>query len=123
MNFLAVALGGALGALLRYGTVVLVGSFPALARWPWAVFAVNLLGALGVGALWGWVEARGMAELWRDALVFGLLGGFTTFSAFTWDALRMLSAGEWLRAATYIMGSVILCILLARLGWHLTRHA
>lgn len=123
MTALAIALGGALGAVLRYSLVLLVGAFPITARWPWAVFAANLIGALAVGLVWGYIEARGMTPLWRDALVYGVLGGFTTFSAFTWDVLRMFEAGEWLRALAYIMASVVLCIVLARWGWQLTRHA
>jgi len=118
MNILLVALGGAIGSVSRYlvGTVTLRLYGPAF---PWGTLAVNIVGSFAIGVLAELIARRFDAspEL-RLLLVTGFLGGFTTFSAFSLDAIVLLERGNLLLAAGYIAGSVVfsLCAVLAGLA-------
>lgn len=102
-NLFLVMAGGALGAGARY----LVGLSFAGARYPWGTLAVNLAGALAMGLLAGAV-ARGLAsEPARLLLGVGVLGGFTTFSAFSLELVTMAERGAALSAIGYALISVI----------------
>lgn len=104
-NFLLVALGGGLGAAGRYGVSLAMPLKPG--EWPWATFCINVAGSLLIGILAGWLSTRGEAgEPWRLFLGVGLLGGFTTFSAYSLETLRMIERGEWPAALLYVLGSV-----------------
>ena len=101
-----VMLGGAIGAGLRYG-VGLAAPRALGAEFPWATLIVNLLGGLAAGLLLGFLLARGeQADPWRLFLGVGLLGGFTTFSAFSAETAWMLQRGQFSAAALYILASV-----------------
>ena len=119
-QFLLVMLGGAIGAGLRH----LVGSF-ALARpgpgFPWGTLIVNLAGGLAMGALAGWFVRAGGNEPARLFLAVGILGGFTTFSAFSLETLLLLQRGEFAPAAAYVAASVVGSIALLFLGLWLMR--
>ncbi len=106
-----VAFGGALGAALRYLATLL---WPA----PWGVLAVNVAGSLAIGLLAGRLSPA-LAPL----LITGVLGGFTTFSAFSLDALRLVEGGRLGAAALYVGGSVGLSVLACALGLWLGRLA
>jgi CrcB protein len=104
---LLVALGGGLGAWLRFlaGRLVGAGTFPV------ATLTVNALGSLAMGLLAGWLARHGPAgalggEQWRLLLGVGLLGGFTTFSAFSLELALMLERGAMATAAGYALVSV-----------------
>ena len=85
-NFLLVALGGGLGAAGRYGVSLALPAKPG--EWPWATFSINVAGSLLIGLLAGWLSTRGEAgEPWRLFLGVGVLGGFTTFSAYSLDSV------------------------------------
>ncbi len=99
MALLYVALGGALGSLLRY----LCGFW---VQQPWATLAVNLLGSFLIGACALYFSSGEHPQL-RLLLVTGILGGFTTFSAFSLDSLQLLQLGEWGRALVYVFGNVL----------------
>jgi CrcB protein len=105
-NFLLVALGGALGASARYGVSL---AFPAKADgWPWPTFGINVSGSLLIGLLAGWLAAKGEAgEPWRLLLGVGVLGGFTTFSAYSLETLRLIERNDMAGAAAYSLGSVL----------------
>jgi fluoride exporter len=118
-TFLVMA-GGAMGAAARYHSGIAVAGL-AGDRWPWATLTVNVLGALLIGMLAGWAMARDLAEPWRLFLGVGLLGGFTTFSAFSLETWRMIEHGAWVHAASYAAASVTITILCVGLGVAITR--
>lgn len=101
------AIGGGLGASLRHG-VGLAAARHLSPAWPHATFAVNMVGSLLMGVLVGWLIAReaGTSEQMRLFFATGLLGGFTTFSAFSLELAEMLRAGEHGKAALYAGGSL-----------------
>lgn len=106
----AVGVGGGLGALLRYYVASLVQ--PAGYLFNWGIFFVNISGGFVMGLI---VEASALKlnlspEL-RSFLTVGILGGYTTFSTFSLDSALLLQRGEYLQAAGYIAGSVVLSIL------------
>lgn len=113
MNALVpVMIGGALGAGGRY----LVGQVVAS---PWATLAVNLIGGLAMGLLMGTLARD--SESWRLFAGVGVLGGFTTFSAFGAESWGMIARGQYPLAAFYIGASVIGAIALTGLGLWITR--
>jgi len=120
-HWLAIAAGGAIGALLRYATATQVANW--LGRgFPWGTLAVNVLGSLAMGLLYVWlVERAGLSGEWRVFLTVGLLGAFTTFSTFSIETLVLIEQGDWLRAISYVLASVIVCIAAAGLGVWLAR--
>ena len=116
-ELLAVAVGGAIGALARYAISVAV-PHDDLGAWPWATFVTNLLGCLALGVLLDWVDARQpdwagahprRARLARPLLASGVLGGFTTFSTYAGDAARLLEGGPHaaLVGLAYIGGTLL----------------
>jgi fluoride exporter len=118
-----VMLGGAIGAGLRYG-VGLAAAERLRADFPWGTFLVNLIGGFAAGLLLGWLLARGaQADPWRLFLGVGLLGGFTTFSAFSAETAYMLERGQLSLAALYIVASVAGALALLFAGLWLARNA
>tara|TARA_R110000868_G_scaffold262401_2_gene521103 strand:+ start:80965 stop:81321 length:357 start_codon:yes stop_codon:yes gene_type:complete len=107
MSIFAIAAGGAIGALGRYGVMSLVG----LTTFPYATILVNVIGSLALGAL---VEANALfldlSENTRLFLVVGLLGGFTTFSTFSMDSVFLLQKGEFLKAGLYMVATLTLTL-------------
>ena len=105
-----VALGGAIGASARYGLGLAALRVVPGAAWPWATFAANVLGGLLMGLLVGWLALKGGAE--QEALrlfaAVGVLGGFTTFSAFSLEAVQMIERRQWAMAGGYVALSVVL---------------
>ena len=113
---LAIAAGGALGALLRYWTVVAVHSRFG-ANFPYGTLAVNVLGSLLMGFLYIWLLERFAAgPALRGFLLIGLLGAFTTFSSFSIETLNLIEAGHTVRALLNVLLSVSVCIVAAGVG-------
>lgn len=113
-----IALGGALGSVLR----ALLGHL-LHARFPWATLAVNVAGSLAIGWLMarlGTIEPPAAARV-QAALVVGFCGGFTTFSTFSWQTLEQMLRGQWLAAAANILLSVTLCLVAVWLGYRFGR--
>ncbi|MEQ1548054.1 MAG: fluoride efflux transporter CrcB [Chakrabartia sp.] len=101
-----VMLGGAIGAGLRYITAVLL--MPRMqSGWPWATFAVNLLGGFAMGLLFAHLMKGNVGETTRLFVGVGILGGFTTFSAFSLESWQMIERGNWALAGGYALASVI----------------
>jgi CrcB protein len=122
-NLLLVMIGGAAGAGLRweFGRLALGRLGPGF---PWGTLGVNLIGGLLMGLLAGALAAEGGVDrpLWL-LLAVGLLGGFTTFSAFSLDLFEMLGRGRFASAAVYVAASVLGSLLLLALGWWAARAA
>jgi fluoride exporter len=117
---LFVMLGGAVGAALRYHTGLILTSSVS-DRWPLATLTVNLIGALAMGVLAGLLMNRVVDESWRLFLGVGLLGGFTTFSAFSLEMWQLLERGHTLSALAYAAMSLFGTVALVALGIGLTR--
>lgn len=121
-NVLLVAVGGPLGAVARY----LAGLF-VLARlgagWvPWGTFAVNASGAFLLGCVLGLVEAGALPGWARPLLAVGVLGGYTTFSAFSTETLRMLSNGGASLGLLNLLGQPVVGLLAAYCGLAFARY-
>lgn len=110
MQWLAVALGGALGAMGRYGVNAVVFSV-AGGRFPLGTLCVNVLGSVAMGVFYVLIVERGLLpDPWREFVLVGLLGAFTTFSAFSLDSLALWQNGHIALALTYVILSLVLCI-------------
>lgn len=121
-QLLAIAGGGALGALLRFGMSSAV--YRILGReFPYGTLAVNVLGSLLMGFLFVvMVERLVVSAEWRAALLVGLLGAFTTFSTFSFETLALFENGEPVKAIANITLSVVLCLTATWLGLTLGRQ-
>ena len=114
---LLVGLGGALGSMLRWGLTGVVQR-AAGSAFPWGTFAVNVIGSLAIGAFGALAFERALVPpAVRTFVVPGLLGGFTTFSAFSYETLSLLRDGQWGAAAGYALGSVGVGLASAFAGW------
>ena len=121
MNWIAVAIGGALGAMARYGVSTLV--FDASSqRFPYATLSVNVLGSFLIGILFVLIVEKGLLppEM-RSILMVGFLGAFTTFSTFSLDALGLWQNGHLFMALIYALGTVVLCLAAVAASVWLTR--
>ncbi len=118
---LIVALGGAIGSVLRYFLYVLSAHFAPDWRFPIATFSVNILGCLLVGVLAGLVLKQHLLSLEVRLFLFtGIAGGFTTFSAFGLETFYLLRKDEVVIAASYVVSSIIVGIAFVWLGFMLT---
>lgn len=119
-GFLPVMIGGAIGAGLRHavgiGGVRLFGP-----GFPWWTLAVNCIGGLAMGLLMGTLARTGGSDATRLFLGVGVLGGFTTFSAFGLESWTMIERGQWGVAAIYVVASVVGAVALTGLGLWIAR--
>lgn len=112
----AIAAGGAMGALFRYWVSIGVHKL-AGTEFPYGTLTVNVAGSLLMGALYVlFIERMDVDPLWRGALLIGLLGAFTTFSTFSMETLNLVENGEPLRALANVAASVTLCIIACWIG-------
>ncbi|HEY8288695.1 MAG TPA: fluoride efflux transporter CrcB [Acetobacteraceae bacterium] len=121
--YLAVAVGGALGSVARFG---LTAAMTALTgpRFPWGTLLINVLGSMVIGLVAGISLTPARVALHPDLRIFlmtGICGGFTTFSSFSLQTLELFQAGEITPAIGYAVGSVVLCLLFVWAGWLLGR--
>lgn len=112
MTILSIALGGAIGSVLRHLAATAVGA-------PWGTALVNVAGSFVIGVLYVLLTSRMSLS---PFLMTGILGGFTTFSAFSLDTLKLWEAGETALAALYAGGSVLLSLAAVAAGAALTRN-
>lgn len=116
--FLWVCLGSALGGGCRYTLSTYMA--PRIDGFPWAVMSINLLGSLLIGILAAVFSKHAPSESLNLFLVTGILGGFTTFSTFSLEAMQLLRQEAWAAAVFYVAASVLLGISLCIAGYFLT---
>jgi CrcB protein len=122
LEFLLVFIGGGLGSITRYGVTKLTGHLVPGALFPWHTLAVNILGALAIGALLEVLALRtALTASSHFFLITGFLGGFTTFSAFSLECALMFEKGDYTHALAYIAVSVIGAIGAVFIGGSLAR--
>lgn len=108
MNWFWVALGGGLGAVARYGLSGWLLHHNAQQKFPWPTFAVNLSGCLIAGLLFALAAKQDFLSPNQRLFLFtGVLGGFTTFSAFGLETVHLLKRGELVTAVAYVLASVL----------------
>ena len=110
MTLAYVALGGALGALARYGISGWVYDRMG-ENFPWGTLVVNVVGCLALGLVIRWLQVSALSPEVRPFLTIGVLGAFTTFSTFSYETVALLQEGQWLRAGLYMGGSVVLGLI------------
>ena len=122
-NLFLVMGGGAVGAALRYQLGRFASQIAPNMAWPWGTFAANMIGGFAMGLLAGWLArgGAGVGEPMRLLLGVGLLGGFTTFSAFSLETMLMIERGQAMLAVGYAFASVIGAVTALALGLAVVR--
>ena len=111
LNFLLVFIGGGLGAVARFGVGRLCFvETDETAIFPWGTFIVNVVGCLCIGALMAWFDTH-KHEGAQNLLVVGILGGFTTFSSFGFETMRLIRYEHWNLAFANLAGNLVLGLL------------
>src|SRR5215218_9017212 len=122
MDYAWVGIGGCIGACARYALGTAVGRRFGTG-FPYGTFFVNVTGAFLIGIILTLLIERFNADpRWRLLLVVGVLGGYTTFSSFAYEAFALADRDQWLRAASYVIGSNVLGIAACVAGVLLTRR-
>ncbi|MGH8492117.1 MAG: fluoride efflux transporter CrcB [Moraxellaceae bacterium] len=125
---LLVALGGALGSVARYGVSLGVNRWaqtvsPNTAVFPWGTLFVNIVGSFLIGLIMVVLMKAGEGrENYRLLLVTGIMGGFTTFSSFSWETWKLIEDGRLLLAAANVLMSVAICLLATLAGAMLAKQ-
>jgi CrcB protein len=111
MSYLLVFVGGGLGSVLRYALTMAAGKAFG-PHFPWGTFLINITGSTVMGLIAGYLAFKGeTSQPWRIFLMTGILGGYTTFSAFSLDAAVLYERGEIALALAYVLGSVLMAII------------
>lgn len=117
---LLIGTGSFIGGVLRYWV-----SFPFLHKYPhgfpWGTLLVNIIGCFLIGLLYGYAEKGQFPKEWRLFLATGVLGGFTTFSAFSNETVTLFNNGQYGYVMTYVLSSVMVGLLATLLGVYLGR--
>jgi len=121
IGILLIALGGALGSMLRFGIITLTYKFLDI-HFPWGTIFVNLIGCFCIGLIWAIIDTFDEPRNLKLFLITGLLGGFTTFSSFALENFNMFRAGEIKLVAANILISNIAGIFLVFVGYCLARQ-
>jgi CrcB protein len=121
-NWLAIALGGGLGAVSRYALSLRIYAW--LGRdFPWGTLGVNLLGSFLMGFLAILLTSRlQVEEPLRNGLLIGYLGALTTYSTFAMDKLQLLQQGAYLKAGSYMLASTLVCLAAVIFGTWLAKQ-
>jgi CrcB protein len=118
MNFVYVAIGGALGAMLRYS----LNYLPVSTAFPFKTLIANIFGSFIIGMIAGVADIKGVDEKLSLLLKVGFCGGFTTFSTFSLETMTLIEKGDWGVAAIYAATSVIVCVLFCVAGIALAKY-
>ncbi len=119
---LLIGTGSFIGGVLRF---LVSHSFPAksLSLFPWPTLTVNILGCFLIGCVFAGTERFNLAMEWRVFLATGFLGGFTTFSAFSYETVTLLRNGYFAHAAGYVILSVLVGLTATLLGYWILRSS
>lgn len=122
MMYLAVAIFGGIGALLRF--IISRGINVSFATtFPFGTLFVNIVGSFLIGFLtWLLLHKFQANEILRNAVIIGFLGGFTTFSSFSMEVVTMLEQQDWAKALIYSVSSVLCCVVLCFIGIALAKQ-
>ena len=112
-----VFVGAGVGGLARYAISLWIQS--AADGFPWGTLIINVSGSLLLTGVYGLLEGTTAAPEWRAFLGIGVLGGYTTFSTFSYEAVRLLQDGDWERALLYVFASVVVSLGAAIVGFRL----
>ncbi len=121
-QLLFIAVGGALGALARYGLATRVHALWG-GYWPVGTLLVNAMGSLAIGVIFVLLERSAIHPDWRSVVMVGFLGAFTTFSTFSLETVELWERGHVGLAVAYGLGSTVLCVCSAAVGVLATRAA
>jgi CrcB protein len=114
-----VALGSALGGMARY----LVGTWlQRFSSFPWNTLAINITGSLVIGWFMGYSMTTTVRPEVRAFIALGICGGFTTFSAFSFETMALMRQGHFGRAGVYVLGSVVLSLVAVFAGFATAPH-
>jgi len=117
--WISIAIGGAVGTLARYGLFGIAQRYSAF--FPWGTLTINVTGSLLLGFLVRYLLATPASPELRAALTIGFCGGFTTFSAFSYEAAALMESGAMGRAFAYMTASVTLSIAATFIGFAIAR--
>ena len=116
MLLIYLALGGVIGTLLRYGVGGWVHSWAGTAL-PWGTLVINVVGSLVLGFTMRASQSLLISPELRAFITIGVCGAFTTFSTYTYETVALMQKGEWLRAALYALGSLLVGLLAVIAGF------
>ena len=118
-NYLLVALGGGIGSMVRYAFTLLISA----RYFPWPTVAVNIIGSFLIGLILAIsIKEESFLNNWKLFLATGICGGFTTFSAFSFENLTLLQNGKYALALVYVSASIVFGIAAAFGGYRLMQH-
>lgn len=115
---LVIFVGAGMGGLARYAVSAWVQS-GTNANFPWGTLIINVTGSFLLTCVYGVLDGTSAAPEWRAFLGIGVIGGYTTFSTFSYESVRLFQDGEWERALMYTLGSVVVSFAAAVLGFRL----
>ncbi|WP_299463230.1 fluoride efflux transporter CrcB [uncultured Microscilla sp.] len=123
MTYFYIFIGGGLGALSRFALSNLVNRLSQVA-FPYGTLAANVLGSFLIGLVIAWFESKTQPfTYWKPLLVTGFLGGFTTFSSFSYETMQLFKNQGIAQGLANAGGNVVLCIVFVYLGYSLTKAA
>ena len=116
-EILIVGVGSFAGGVLRYILSVGLSKLGRLWAFPIGIMVINILGCFLIGVLYGYFKSKATTDPVLPLLLMtGVLGGFTTFSTFSFETIQLLQQNEWLKAALYVVGSVGVGVVACYLG-------
>lgn len=116
-NIIFVAFGGAMGSVFRYVTAMIVST----KKFPASTFLVNIIGSFLIGILMGYLLKQTNNQNWQLLMVTGFCGGFTTFSAFSWDVILLMQQARYATAIFYVVATFVLSIFFCFLGFNISK--